>query len=176
MLDSNYVGEIRMYAGSYAPASWKFCDGSLLSISQNEVLFSLIGTTYGGDGQTTFAIPDLRGRVPVHVGTGPGLSTVVLGQKSGTESVTMTVSQMPAHTHLLMAQLTEGNTNMPANNAFADTGAADPDFALGSVTPDVVMGNQSVSFTGNNTPISINQPSLAINYIIALYGVYPTQS
>jgi microcystin-dependent protein len=176
MLDSNYVGEIRMYAGSFAPVSWKICDGSLLSISENEVLFTLIGTTYGGDGQTTFAIPDLRGRVPVHVGTGPGLPTVVLGQKSGAESVTMAVGQMPAHTHPLMAQLAEGNSNTPANNIFANTGSADPDFALGTVTPDVVMGTNSVSPVGGSTPISINQPSLAINYIIALYGIFPTQS
>lgn len=176
MLDSNYIGEIRMYAGTYAPSSWKFCDGSLLSISENDALFALIGTTYGGDGQSTFAIPDLRGRVPVHVGTGPGLSPVMIGEKAGQESVTMTVGQMPAHNHLLMAQLAEGNANTPANNAFADTGSADPDFALGTVTPDVVMGNQSVSLTGNNTPISINQPSLAINYIIALAGIFPTQS
>jgi microcystin-dependent protein len=176
MLDSNYIGEIRMYAGIYAPSSWKFCDGSLLPISQNETLFTLLGTTYGGDGQTTFALPDLRGRVPVHAGNGPGLSPVVLGQVSGTESVTMTIGQMPAHNHPLMAQLAEGNVSTPTGNAFADTGSADPDFALGSVTPDVVMGNNSVSPTGGNTPFSINQPSLAINYIIALYGVYPAQS
>lgn len=176
MLESNYVGEIRMFAGSFSPAGWKLCDGSLLPISQNEVLYTLLGTTYGGDGVTTFAIPDLRGRVPVHAGNGAGLSPVVLGQKAGTEQVTMTVNQMPAHSHPLMAQSAEGNANLPTNNAFANTGSSDPDFAPGTVTPDVQMGVQSIGQTGGNQPFSINQPSLAINYIIALFGIYPARN
>ncbi|QNN43773.1 phage tail protein [Pedobacter roseus] len=176
MLDSNYVGEIRMFAGTFAPVNWHLCDGATLPISQNEVLYTLLGTTYGGDGVTTFAIPDLRGRVPVHMGTGPGLTPVVLGQKSGTEQVTMTVSQMASHTHPLMAQSAEGNANLPTNNAFANTGSTDPDFAPNTVTPDVVMGSQSVSSAGGNVPFGISQPSLAVNYIIALNGIYPARN
>lgn len=174
MLDSNYIGEIRMFAGNFAPVNWQFCDGSILSISENETLYTLLGTTYGGDGINTFGVPDLRGRVPVHTGTGTGLMPVVLGQKAGTEQVSISLNQMPAHSHTLMAQSAEGNANLPRDNAFADTGAQDPDFALVSVNPDVVMGAQSVSFTGNNIPVDISQPSLAINYIISLIGVYPT--
>ncbi|WP_316805675.1 phage tail protein [Pedobacter agri] len=174
MLDSNYIGEIRMFAGNFAPVNWQFCDGSILPINENEILYSLLGTTYGGDGVNTFGIPDLRGRVPVHAGTGIGLTPVVLGQKAGTEQVNISLNQMPAHSHALMAQTAEGNANLPRDNAFADTGAQDPDFALVSVNPDVVMGVQSVSFIGSNIPVEISQPSLAINYIISLMGIYPT--
>ncbi|MGM9478961.1 phage tail protein [Pedobacter sp. GSP4] len=176
MLDSPYIGEIRIFAGNFAPLNWKVCDGSLQPISQYETLFALIGTTYGGDGQSTFALPDLRGRVPVHVGTGGGLSPVVLGQKAGVESVTMTTNQMPSHTHPLMAQSAEANANLPATNAFANTGSGDLDYALGTVAPDAQLGNQSISVAGGSAPFDIVQPSLVVNYIISMAGVWPSQN
>lgn len=170
-----YVGEIKMFAGTYAPVNWAICDGSLMSISENQVLYTLLGTTYGGDGVSTFGIPDLRGRAPVHAGTGAGLPTAVLGQKAGTENSTLTTAQMPAHTHSINAQSAEGNANLPTNNLFADTGATDKDYAAAS-TANTTMGNQAIVPVGGNLPYSICQPSLCITFIISLFGIFPSQN
>ncbi|NCD70236.1 phage tail protein [Mucilaginibacter agri] len=171
-----YVGEIRIWPGNFPPAQWAFCQGQLLSISTFQTLFTLIGTTYGGDGQQTFALPNMQGRAPVHMGTGLGLAPVVLGQIGGSETVTLTQGQMPMHTHNVNVQNTEGNTNTPQNTLFANTGTGDNDYALGTVTPDVTMGTQSVSFAGGSQPYDIIQPSLALNFIISLYGIWPSQN
>src|SRR5437868_3362158 len=114
-----FVGEIRMFGGNFAPAGWAFCNGQLLAISENDTLFNLIGTTYGGDGQNTFALPDLRGRVPVHMGQGPGLSNYIIGQNGGVETVTVTIAQIPQHTHPAMAQSEPGNQTSPTGGLWA---------------------------------------------------------
>jgi len=168
-----YIGEIRIFAGNFAPVNWSFCDGSLIAISQNDALFQLIGTTYGGDGQTTFALPDLRGRVPVHMGTGAG-ATYVQGQNGGVENVTLTVNQIPAHSHVPQAASgTTGNPgNSPQNNVWSGwTGGQ-----FSSAAPSVAMNSTAVGSTGGSQPHDNMLPFLGINFIIALYGVYPTQN
>ncbi|WP_255512707.1 phage tail protein [Flavobacterium sp. GT3R68] len=166
-----YLGEIRMFAGNYAPAGWATCDGQLLPIAQNTALFSLLGTMYGGDGQTTFALPDLRGRVPVHSGTGPGLSNYQQGQAGGSEANTITVSQMPAHNHTILAVTADGNQNVATNNLPANTKALDKEYS--SANPDTTMNPGMVGNTGGNQPVNNIQPYLAVTYIIALQGIYP---
>lgn len=162
-----YLGEIRMFAGNYAPEGWALCNGQLLSLSQNQALYSLIGKTYGGDGVTNFALPDLRGRVPVHQGL-----TYNLASAAGTETTTMTDANMPAHTHVLNAQSTAGTTNIPTGGVFANTGAGDNEYtnAAGNVT----LGIGSLSAEGGNQAFNNIQPSLPISFIIALQGNYPT--
>jgi len=162
-----YVGEIKLFAGNFAPQGWMFCDGQLLSIAQFETLFQLIGTTYGGDGQTTFALPDLRGRIPIHQGPGH-----VLAEQSGTESVTLTVQQMPAHTHTLLGSGSGANPlSNPAGSLLADTGVNnvyDPSVA-------VAMSAQAISTDGGNGPHDNVAPYLCVSFIIALVGVFPSQ-
>ncbi|RTY90059.1 phage tail protein [Flavobacterium sp. GT3R68] len=160
-----------MFAGNYAPAGWATCDGQLLPIAQNTALFSLLGTMYGGDGQTTFALPDLRGRVPVHSGTGPGLSNYQQGQAGGSEANTITVSQMPAHNHTILAVTADGNQNVATNNLPANTKALDKEYS--SANPDTTMNPGMVGNTGGNQPVNNIQPYLAVTYIIALQGIYP---
>jgi len=173
-----YLGEIRMFGGNFAPLGWAFCNGQLLSISENDALYSLIGTTYGGDGSSTFGVPDLRGRTPVHNGTGPGLPAMVLGQVAGSETVNMTQAQMPAHTHTVLASVLGGKSSDPTNNSFADTGAGDNEYAtfISGAATNVSMGNQSVSAIGSGMPYSILQPSACISFIIATTGIYPAES
>ena len=168
-MSTPYVGEIRLVGFTFAPQGWAFCDGSLLSIADNEVLFTLIGTTFGGNGQTTFALPNLTGRVVVHQGTGQ--STYSLGQSGGVTAVTLSASQMPAHTHAVNSQSGGGNASAAAGNFFATT--APPIYA----TPSgyVTMGS-TVGSAGANQPHDNMQPYLVMNYIISLYGVYPSQS
>lgn len=173
-----YVGEIRMFAGNFAPAGWAICDGSLLAISENEVLFQLIGTTYGGDGQSTFALPDLRGRAPIHQGNG-----YVMGQTGGTETVTLTTNQIPLHSHSALITLgvnrQGGNADTPVGNVTAVNPARGNEF---STVTNTSMG--TVSFTpdantsqaGGNQPHDNMKPYLAINYIISLYGIFPSQN
>jgi len=167
-----FVGEIRMFAGNFAPRGWAFCDGQLLAVSQNDALFSLLGTIYGGDGRTTFGLPDLRGRIPVHAGTGPGLTPRQLGQKSGTESEMLTVNQLPPHTH------NQQGTNADAISARPDDGLAAraQDITYGPFTSPVTMGADSVSNTGGSQSHSNIQPFLCIHFIIALVGIYPSRS
>jgi microcystin-dependent protein len=162
-----YVGECRIFAGNFAPAGWMFCEGQLLPISEFETLFNLIGTTYGGDGQTTFALPDLRGRVPIHQGNG-----FTLAQNGGVENVTLTVSQIPAHSHPLLASSSNGNSNLAQNSVLA----ASPTqlYVATNPAPSRVMNAASVSATGGNQPHDNLQPYLALSWIISLFGVFPT--
>jgi microcystin-dependent protein len=165
------VGEIRMFAGNYAPEGWAFCDGSLLSIAEQELLFTLIGTTYGGDGQETFALPDLRGRVPIHQGTGNGLQSYTLGEKGGTETVTLTTAQMPAHTHTAVADSAAGSQATPGGGVWAANAAAKP---YGSSAPSAAMNAAAVASSGGGQPHENMLPFLGINYIISLSGIYPS--
>jgi microcystin-dependent protein len=168
-----YVGEIRMFAGNYAPVGWALCNGALLPIDENDTLFNLIGTTYGGDGQSTFAVPDLRGRVPLHAGnsTGPGLSQYTLGQPGGVESVTLTQNQMPAHSHALYAS-NDAATNdyTAANGVPGNTGGTNVYGLMGS--PGPMMPN-AIGAVGANQPHDNMAPYLCVNFIISLFGIYP---
>ncbi len=166
-----YVGEIRMFGGNFAPRDWAFCDGSLLAISQNDVLFALIGTTYGGDGQNTFALPDLRGRLPIHQGAGPGLSNRIIGELAGTESVTITSPQLPFHNHTVQVSSNAGTTGTPS--AGVTLGVADIDLYIAE-SPTVNMNAGSMSSVGGSQPHSNIQPFLAVNFIISLFGIFPT--
>lgn len=176
------IGEIRLFAGNFAPNTWAFCQGQLISISQNTALFSILGTTYGGNGQTTFALPDMRGRIARGIGQAPALANVLLGEQSGQLSRTMNVNEMPAHNHTLSIPAatqgawsdSPGNSNSPAgrhhaivpgSNAYSTT--ADTQLAPYNIT----MGN-----TGGNQPISLQQPYLALNFIICLTGIFPSRN
>ena len=172
-MSSPYVGEIRMFGGNFAPVGWAFCDGSLQSIAQNDVLFNLIGTTYGGDGQTTFGLPDLRGRVPIHAGTGPGLSTRNLAETSGTESVTLTPTQMPLHAHLPIAGPAEGTATSPGGQSWAASTATLPYTASAANT---TMNAGALAPTGGNQPHENMTPFLTVTFIIALFGIFPSQT
>jgi microcystin-dependent protein len=163
-----YVGEIRMFGGNFAPAGWMFCEGQLLPISENETLFQLIGTTYGGDGQENFALPDLRGRLPMHQGNG-----VILAETGGAEEITLTVQQIAAHTHPLLATQTVANDQAPANNVLAQTGTFD---GYQSSPPGVAMAPQSISSTGGSQPHTNFQPYLCVDFIISLFGIFPSQT
>lgn len=168
-----YLGEIRMFAGNFAPLDWAFCNGQLIPIDQNDRLFTLIGTTYGGDGQTTFALPDLRGRVPIHQGQGPGLLSYSIGEIGGTETVTLTVQQIPAHSHTYLGTGNTAAGNSPANNAFAGaTGATI--FPYGTDQPLTTLSPQTIGSIGGSQPHDNFQPYLCVNYIISLFGDYPS--
>ncbi len=164
-----YIGEIRMWAGNFAPVGWLFCQGQLLPISENEALFQLIGTTYGGDGQETFALPDLQGRLPVHQGNG-----MVLGQQAGVEEVTLTVNQIPAHTHPLVAAQALGNASSPAGNVLAESPGGVKPYIEG--TPSVPMAATAIAPAGGSQPHTNLQPYLCINFIISLVGIFPPPS
>lgn len=167
-----YVGEIRTFAGNYAPQGWALCDGSLLNISENEALYSLISTTYGGDGRTTFALPDLRGRVPVHMGLNTMTGTSFpLGQKAGTETVTLTTAQLPEHTHTVNAS-SSGTMYIPTNAIWA----ASNGLQYSTNNPDGTMSATATSAVGGNQPHNNMMPFLTVSYIICLYGTYPTRS
>lgn len=187
------IGEVRMFAGNFAPRAWAFCEGQLLSIAQNQALFSILGTTYGGDGRTTFALPDLRGRAPIGPGTGPGLTTRKLGQRSGAETNQLTQNQLPAHTHNAavnlrgvvspLANSDTGNDGIPSSLAYPaepnpsnniyHTGT--PDTTLGP-SPVTITGGVVVSNTGANQPINNMQPFLGLYYVICMQGVFPSRS
>ena len=166
-----YVGEIRIFAGNFAPAGWMFCDGSILSISENDTLFNLIGTTYGGDGQSTFALPDLRGRLPLHMGNGGG-SSYVLGQNGGSEEVTLTVNQMPSHSHPMLANSGNATTANAAGNVLAQTPTYTPYIASNANVQ--LAGTAIAQQVGGSQPHSNIQPFLCVDFIISLYGVYPS--
>jgi len=168
-----YVGEIRMFAGSFAPVGWAFCDGRTMPISENDTLFTLIGTTYGGDGQETFGLPDLRGRVPVHQGTGIGLSTRVIGEQGGVEQVTLTTQQIPPHAHQPVAAVAAATTGTPTNNVWA--ASAGPAFVTGQPFT-APMPTDVVTPAGGSQPHENRSPALAVSFIIALYGVFPSQT
>jgi microcystin-dependent protein len=166
-----YVGEIRLFAGNFAPANWAFCSGQLLAISENDTLFQLIGTTYGGDGQTTFGLPDLRGRVPVHMGAGPGLSTYQLGEIGGVEEVTLTTQQIPVHTHALMVESGAGGSANAGGNVLAASPSVD--LYIQDV-PSVQLANGAIGFAGGSQPHTNQMPYLALSYIISLFGIFPS--
>ena len=167
-----YVGEIRMFAGSFAPAGWLFCDGTQLAISENEILFQLIGTTYGGDGQETFNLPDLRGRLPLHQGTSPGTGTTyVLGEQAGVETVTLTVQQIPQHNHNLLATTAVGTQVNPGGNLLANSQGPQPYI---EENPDNSLNSQALKPVGGSQPHENMQPFLGINFIISLFGIYPS--
>ncbi|MDZ4678809.1 MAG: tail fiber protein, partial [Saprospiraceae bacterium] len=165
-----YVGEIRMFGGNFAPLGWMFCDGSLLSIAENETLFQLIGTTYGGDGQQTFALPDLRGRIPVHMG-----GNAVLAEAFGTESVTLSVNQMPAHSHPFLATDNNGSGTSPNGTVLSRNASADAYTSDGS-TGLIPLNNATVSPAGDSQPHENMAPYLCVSFIISLYGIFPSQT
>ena len=166
-----FVGEIRMFAGNFAPRGWAFCDGQLLAVSQNDALFSLLGTVYGGDGRTTFGLPDLQGRIPVHAGSGPGLSERRLGSKGGAENVTLTINQLPSHTHQLRASTNLPTDRSPAAHVSAET---TNDVYLNS-SPVVDMATNSINQVGGSRSHTNLMPFLCIHFIIALFGIYPSR-
>jgi microcystin-dependent protein len=162
-----YVGEIRMFAGNFAPAGWMFCEGQLLPISENETLFQLIGTTYGGDGQSTFALPDLRGRIPVHQGNG-----FILAETGGAEEITLTVSQIPAHSHPLLASEASASQRTPTNNLTAE--GTSRIFRNPGSNPLTPMSAQAVSPVGGSQPHTNFAPYLCVDFIISLFGIFPS--
>jgi microcystin-dependent protein len=167
-----YIGEIRMFAGTFAPAGWMFCDGSTLAISEFDTLFNLIGTTYGGDGQSTFQLPDLRGRLPLHWGTDPGTGTnFVIGQAAGTEEVTLSTQQIPQHNHLLQATNAIGQQKNPGGNILANSQGPQPYI---QESPDGNLNGNALQPFGGNQPHENRQPFLCISFIISLYGIYPS--
>ena len=172
-----FVGEIRPFAGTFAPRNWHFCDGALLPISQYDVLFSLLGTNFGGDGRNTFALPDLLGRVAIGEGQGPGLSHRPLGQKMGAETVTLSSTQLPNHSHEFVASTSASNT-ASANGAYFGATGADTIYhnEASSAGSAEVMAPNTVGNTGGNRSHDNVMPSLATNYIISLFGIYPSRN
>lgn len=169
-----FIGEIRMFAGNFAPRAWAFCDGQLLAVSQNDALFSLYGTIYGGDGRTTFGLPDMRGRIPLHQGHGPGLSNRRLGSKGGRETETLTVNQIPSHTHTLNANARQDNVESPQGNVLCDP---NPEGRLYDQVPqDSFAASSSIAATGGSRPHTNLMPTLCVNFIVALYGIYPSRN
>ena len=162
-----YIGEIRMFGGSFAPVGWAFCNGQLIAISENDALFNLIGTTYGGDGQTTFALPNLQSRVPIHSGSG-----FVIGQAAGEEQLTLTTNQIPSHGHALMADENSGTQLNPTNNILAQT--QNP-LMYRAISPTLAMNGNSVLPAGGSQPHDNMLPFTVISFIIALNGIYPSQ-
>jgi microcystin-dependent protein len=168
-----YVGEIRMFAGSFAPAGWMTCEGQTLPISENDVLFQLIGTTYGGDGQETFNLPNLASRVPIHMGTSPSGTTYVIGEAAGTEQETLTVQQIPNHTHPLTASGDNGDGSAPGNVVVANGQGAKP---LIEDVPGSPFNAAAIGPAGGSQPHENTQPFLCINFIISLFGIFPSQT
>ena len=170
-----FIGEIRMFGFNFPPRGWAQCNGQLLQIAQNSALFSLLGTTYGGDGRTTFALPELRGRVPMHLGQGPGLANRAIGQRSGAEDSILTIANLPSHTHQARAQSAAGNSDSPVNNVWAD------DLGVSSATYSDLGANANMSAaaignTGSGQAFNNLQPYLVINFCIALLGIFPSRN
>jgi microcystin-dependent protein len=163
-----YVGEIRMFAGNFSPAGWMFCEGQLLPISEYETLFNLIGTTYGGDGQSTFALPDLRGRVPLHFGNG-----FILAETGGVEEVTLTVNQIPAHSHPMLASTNVSQDTSPLNKVLGQTGSA---LLYIQDATDNNLNASAMTSVGGNQPHTNFQPYLCVDFIISLFGIFPSPS
>ena len=161
-----FVGEIRMFGGSFAPAGWAFCSGQLMAIAENDVLFALIGTTYGGDGQSTFGLPDLQGRIPIHQGNG-----LIIGEKSGVEAVTLTTQQIPSHSHVPVCQSGAGS-QAPGNGVWA----ASLSSIYSDAAPSLLMNPSAIASAGGSQPHDNMMPFLTISFIISLFGVFPTQN
>ena len=166
-----YVGEIRLFGGNFAPNGWMFCAGQTLPISENETLFQLIGTTYGGDGESTFNLPDLQSRVPIHMGTGPSGVSYQIGEMAGTESETLTAQQIPVHTHAVVASRAVATESSPAANVLAESTVADLYIEDSAAT---ALATSSVGPAGGSQPHENTQPALCINYIISLFGLFPS--
>jgi microcystin-dependent protein len=170
-----FLGEVRLFAGNFAPVGWNFCDGTLLPISDNDALFNLLGTTYGGDGVSTFAVPDLRGRVPMGQGNGPGLSPRTIGESFGVETVTLTTQQIPTHNHFLMASTVAAASPNPGGALFANVGQ-DTLYVTAPASPQPqALNPQTVMNAGGSQPHNNIMSSVGMNYIIALEGIYPSQ-
>ncbi|MBD2099557.1 phage tail protein [Leptolyngbya sp. FACHB-261] len=167
-----FIGEIRLFAGNFAPRGWAFCDGQLLPLAQSTALFSILGTTYGGNGKTTFALPDLRGRVPIHAGTGSGLSPYELGQAGGQEQVMLTVAELPTHSHDVSVNSKKANQLEPVGHILAE---AERRKIYSTGNPDATMHSATIANTGHSQPHENRQPYLALHYIIALEGFFPPQ-
>ena len=166
------IGEIRMFAGNFAPRGWAFCEGQLLPINQNQALFSILGTTYGGDGRTTFGLPDLRGRFPLHPGKSPGLTDHNLGERGGQEKVHLTVNEMPSHAHTARASVDPGRRRKPAGRVCAVSPQGDRQY---NRSPGVDMHDQAIQPAGGNKAHDNMPPYLGLNYIIALVGIFPSR-
>lgn len=183
-MSNPYLGEVRIFAGSFNPRGWAFCRGQLLAIAQNDALYALVGTTFGGDGQTTFGLPDLQGRIPIGQGQGPGLASYVLGQASGTEGVVLTISQMPSHSHAMYASTVKGNQPTPVTTSVpASPDQGNPNTTAtyyvqpgpNPLTPST-LAPTTISSQGGNQAHDNIMPSLCLNYIIALEGVFPSRN
>lgn len=173
-----FIGQIMMFAGNFAPRGWQFCQGQLISIAQNTALFSILGTTYGGNGTTTFALPDLRGRYPMQPGQGPGLSPRTLGEQGGSENVTLISTQMPAHTHALTASGAQGDQFSPEGHVSAvqvDPNTQQP-VNMYSATPNTTMNPAAVGVAGGSQPHNNMSPYTCINFIIAMEGIFPSRN
>ena len=169
-----FLGEIRMFGGNFAPRNFALCDGSILPIAQNQALFSLLGTIYGGDGRTTFALPDLRGRAPVHAGTGPALPQVRLGEQGGANTVALNPGQMPPHSHPLNGSSATGDVSGPSGAVPAVSPTTEQIYSTGA--SDVQFATGTVGDSGTGAPVDVRQPYLSINFIIALQGVFPSRN
>ncbi|TNJ39618.1 phage tail protein [Phaeobacter sp. B1627] len=167
-----FVGEIRMFAGTFAPRGWAFCDGQLLAVSQNDALFSLLGTIYGGDGRTTFGLPDLRGRLPIHAGTGPGLTPRRLGSRSGSETVTLTTNQLPSHSHTFNAIRQPAVSTSPQDHLAAE--GVGVNFYT-EADQDTNMASAMITHTGGSRSHTNLMPFLCLHFIVALFGIYPSR-
>ena len=173
-----FIGQIIIFGGNFAIRGYAMCNGQILSIAQNTALFSLLGTTYGGNGQTTFALPNLQGRVPIHFGQGPGLSSYSLGQQAGTETTTLILNNMPAHNHLIRTSSSDGNDSAPAPTTVpgvVKVGSSTAN-AYTSAAPDTNFSPNAVSIAGGSQPFNNIQPYLALNFLIALEGIFPSRN
>ena len=171
----NFIGEIRMVGFNFAPKGWAKCEGQILQISQNEALFSLLGTTYGGNGVTTFALPDMRGRVPMSDGDGVNLTPRILGEMGGSETNTLNVSQMPAHSHTVNIVTAEGNQNNPAGNLLADTKLLDKEYS-DETQSGATMNTNMIGVSGGSKPVNNLQPYTTVTFVIALEGIFPSRN
>ncbi len=167
-----FVGEIRMFAGNFAPQGWALCDGQLLATSQNDALFSLFGTIYGGDGRTSFGLPDLRGRLPIHMGQGPGFSTRSIGQRSGSEAVTISSNELPAHSHALSGSTDAASETSPSGNVLGTMSSN----TYATSAPSAAMSTSAIGSVGGGQSHYNLQPTLCVNFIVALYGTYPSRN
>ncbi|MDB5707278.1 MAG: Tail Collar domain protein [Sphingomonas bacterium] len=183
-MSNPFIGEVRMFAGNFNPRGWAFCQGQLLPIAQNDTLYALIGTTFGGDGQVTFGLPDMQGRIPVGQGQGPSLSSYTLGQESGAETVTLTTATMPTHNHVMFASTTKGDQPAPVTTSIPAQPDAGNNVSTATFyvlpTPNPLTPSQMAATTigaqGGNQPHDNIMPSLVLNYIIALEGVFPSRN
>lgn len=170
-----FVAEIRIFTGNFAPKGWAFCDGQILPISQNTALFSLLGTTYGGNGQSTFALPDMQGSAPMHPGQGPGLSLHDLGEQAGSDTTTLLITEIPAHSHIAVPRATLGTAQLPSGQTWA--GNTDTlSYVPAATTPDTTMNPAALSISGSSFPHNNLAPYLVLNFIIALQGVFPPRT